>query len=112
MFLKVVNNIVKSFDPSITPILQEENRYIRRYTKLIADAKFEYKGKELNLSGLTALLETTNPKDRKNADKMISEFFSKNLIELDEIYDKLVGLRNRMSEKLNFKNFYELSYIK
>lgn len=110
MFFQIAGNTVKVFDPELVSLMQEENKLIQKYRRLTASAKFQYGGKELNLSALTALLEATDREERKEANRLISGFFTENLNKFDEIYDQLVHLRNKMAKKLNFKNFYEMSY--
>ena len=40
----------RSFDEKLIPLMQEENRLTNRYNKLIATAKIDWDGEELNLS--------------------------------------------------------------
>ena len=51
-FYKICENSLKSFSVDIIPYLQEENKLMSRYTKLLASAKINFNDEELNLSGL------------------------------------------------------------
>lgn len=103
---------VKSFDPAIIPELQEENKLITRYQKLMASAQLEYQGKVLNLSQLAPYMESPDRNIRKGAFEKRTEFFLANADELDEIYDRLVKVRTTMARKLGYKDFVELGYIR
>ena len=50
-FYKICENSLKSFSVDIIPYLQEENKLMSRYTKLLASAKINFNDEELNLSG-------------------------------------------------------------
>ena len=103
---------LKAFDPAIIPDLQEENRLVSQYRKLLASAQLEFQGQVLNLSQLAPYMESPDRETRKGAFAKRAEFFMANAEELDEIYDKLVKVRDQMAKKLGFRNFVELGYIR
>lgn len=103
---------IKIFDDSIIPLLQEENKLISEYSKLTSSAKIEYEGKILNLSQMGPYMESKNREIRKKAYEKYISFFEKNEEKFDNIYDKLVHVRNEMAIKLGFKNYVELGYLK
>ena len=49
---------------------------------------------------------------RKKATKAYTDFFAENEAKLDEIYDKLVHLRDKMAKKLGYENYIPLGYIR
>lgn len=103
---------LRAFDPAIIPELQEENRLVTQYQKLLASAQLEFDGKTLNLSQLGPYMESPSRDVRKGAFNKRTEFFLAHEKELDDIYDKLVKLRTLMAKKLGFKDFIELGYIR
>lgn len=103
---------LKAIDPVIIPDLQEENRLVSEYIKLIASAQLDFDGKKLNLSQLRLYMESPDRKTRKDAYKKRTEFFEENKVKLDDIYDKLVNVRTNMAKKLGFENYVELGYIR
>lgn len=103
---------LKSFDPAIIPEMQEENRLITEYLKLMSSAQLDFDGKKLNLSQLRFYMESPDRNVRKGAYEKRTEFFMTHEKELDEIYDKLVKVRTLMARKLGFKDYVELGYIK
>lgn len=48
--IKSMELSMKAFDDSLIPLMQEENALSTRYSKLIASAKVDWEGEELNLS--------------------------------------------------------------
>ena len=111
-FYKICENSLKSFSEDIIPYLQEENKLMSRYTKLLASAKINFNDEELNLSGLYKYMLSDDRDIREKSSKAYYDYFAKHEDEFDEIYDKLVHIRNDISKKLGFNNFVELGYIR
>ena len=111
-FYKICEYSLKSFSPEIIPGLQEENKLMSRYTKLLATAKINFNNEELNLSGLYKYMLSQDRKEREEASKAYYNYFEIHEEEFDEIYDKLVKVRHDMAKKLGFNNFTELGYIR
>ncbi|MBP7389539.1 MAG: M3 family oligoendopeptidase [Chitinophagales bacterium] len=103
---------LKTFDTSIIEDLKEENKLGTQYTKLVASAEVDFNGEKLNLSGLSAFMESTDREIRKKAYTANAGFFAAHEAEFDEIYDKLVKVRTRIAHKLGYKNFVELAYYR
>ncbi len=103
---------VRSFSDEVIPLMQEENRLISEYDKLVSSAKIEYDGKVLNLSQMQPYMESKDRKTRKEAYEKWSGFFKENEARFDLIYDKLVKTRNQIAIKLGFRNFIELGYLR
>ena len=111
-FYKICEYSLKSFSPEIISDLQEENKLMSQYTKLLASAKINFKGEELNLSGLYKYMLSDNRNERKEASQLYYNYFEEHEDEFDDIYDKLVHIRHNISKKLGFNNFVELGYIR
>ena len=103
---------IKSFSDEVIPLMQEENRLISEYDKLVSSAKIEYDGKILNLSQMQPYMESRDRSIRKEAYEKWSSFFKENEAEFDLIYDKLVKVRNQTALKLGFDSYTELGYLK
>ena len=111
-FYKICEYSLKSFSPEIISDLQEENKLMSQYTKLLASAKINFKGEELNLSGLYKYMLSDDRNERKEASQLYYNYFEEHEDEFDDIYDKLVHIRHNISKKLGFDNFVELGYIR
>lgn len=103
---------IKSFSDDVIAELQEENRLQSEYDKLVSSAKINYDGKVLNLSQMQPYMQSADRNIRKESYEKYSGFFKDNLDKFDEIYDKLVKVRNKIAVKLGYKNFVELGYIR
>jgi M3 family oligoendopeptidase len=101
---------LKTFQPQIIEDLQKENELSSEYTKLIASAKIEFEGTELNLSGLIPFEQSTEREVRKKASAAKYGFLAANAEKLDGIYDGLVKTRTNIAKKLGYKNFVGLAY--
>ncbi|RDY24488.1 M3 family oligoendopeptidase [Romboutsia maritimum] len=111
-FFSIAQFSLKSFDSSIIQELQEENKLSSEYTKLLASAKILFEGKERNLSGLGKFMSSQNRDMRIKSSKAYYSFFEKNEDKFDELFDKLVKVRDKIAKKLGFENFVELGYIR
>lgn len=100
----------RSFDEKLIPLMQEENRLTNRYNKLIATAKIDWDGEELNLSLLRPYLTAADRSVRRAAYEKYTSFFESIQNELDEIYDELVKNRTQQAQMLGYSNFVPLGY--
>ena len=103
---------IKTFSDEAVPLMQEENKLISEYDKLISSAKIEYDGKLLNLSQMQPYMESKDRRIRKEAHEKRSSFFKENEAKFDLIYDKLVKVRHQIALKLGFNNFTQLGYLR
>ncbi|MGB5823861.1 MAG: M3 family oligoendopeptidase [Proteocatella sp.] len=111
-FMKIAEYSLRSFSPEIMEELKEENKLASEYTRLLASAKIFFAGQERNLSGMGPFMTSKERKIREEASKAYYGFFEENEMKFDEIFDKLVNVRNLMAKKLGFENFIELGYIR
>ncbi len=102
----------KAMDEKLIPLMQEENALTQQYSKLIAGAKIDFDGKELNLSLLRPYLESPDREVRAAAWQKQTEFFEANEAQLDEIYDKLVKNRTAQAKEMGYENYVELGYYR
>lgn len=103
---------IRTFSEEAIPLMQEENKLVSEYSKLVSSAQIHYDGKVLNLSQLQPYMESLDRKVRKGAYEKWSSFFKNNEAKFDLIYDKLVKVRNEIAIKLGFDNFVELGYLR
>ena len=111
-FFKICEYSIKSFSSDIIEELQEENKLCSEYTKLLASAKIEFEGEERNLSGLGSFMLSKDRNVREKSSKAYYGYFEENEDKFDEVFDKLVKVRNDIAKKLGFKNFVEVGYIR
>ena len=103
---------LKTFKPEIIGDLQEENKLATEYGKLKASAKIMFEGEERNLAELDPFIQSKDREMRKKAYEASTNFYVENEKRFDEIYDKLVKVRDRIAKKLGYNNYVELGYIR
>lgn len=110
-YLKKVKLSVDSFSKKNIPLMQEEAELCDQYQKLIASCKVPFQGEECNLVGLEKYFSLPDRAVRKEAWKKYSEFFEKNETELENIFDRLVKVRDQMGKNMGFADFVPLGYM-
>ena len=110
LLFDLAENTLKVFSNEIIPGAQEENRLSSKYSKLIASAKIDFDGKELNLSQMVPYTQSKDRNVRIEAAKKVAQFFAENQEEFDNIYDSLVKVRTKMAQKMGYKNYVEFGY--
>ncbi len=103
---------IKSFDPELISLMQQENKLTSDYSKLVASAQVEFNGEFLTLAQLGPYAESTDRAIRKQAKEANFNFFQEHEEKFDAIYDQLVKIRHEMATKLGYKNFVELGYVR
>ncbi|NBI27584.1 M3 family oligoendopeptidase [Chengkuizengella marina] len=101
---------LKTFSPDIIEDLQKENKLSSEYTKLIASAKINFEGNELNLQQLNAYSQSPDRIIRKKAENARTDFFVKNEGQFDHIFDQLVKVRTKIAKTLGYDSFTPLGY--
>jgi M3 family oligoendopeptidase len=102
---------IKGFSPAIIELMQQENKLVSEYNKLVASAQIEFDGKTLTLAQLAPYAESTDRAVRKAARETSANFFAENVEKFDSIFDQLVKLRHQIATTLGYKNYVELGYI-
>lgn len=103
---------LKVFSPEIVSLMQQENKLSSEYTKLVASAKIPFEGEERTLAQMEPFTESVDREIRKKASEARFAFFAENEKEFDRIYDELVKVRSEIAQKLGYKNFVELAYLR
>ena len=111
-FYNICEDSIKSFSKDIIEDLQEENMLCSQYTKLLASAKIEYRGETNNLSSLMKYMMDKDRETRIESTKLYYSYFKENEDKFDELFDKLVAVRDKMAKKLGYNSFTELGYIR
>lgn len=109
-FFNMAETSLKTFKPEVLTDLQEENKLVSQYNKLMSQAKVEFDGKELTLSEFTPYEMSTDRSIRKAAVEAKFGFLADNQAELDDIFDKLVKVRTLIAQKLGYENYTPLGY--
>ena len=103
---------LKCFSPEIISDLQEENLLTQEYQKLIASAQIPFEDGTYTISQLAPFKNDADDVRRLAAWKADGQWFKDNQAKLDEIYDKLVKLRDSMGKKLGYEGYTTLGYYR
>jgi M3 family oligoendopeptidase len=103
---------LKTFSPEIIPELQEESKLVSEYDKLIASSKIAFEGKEYTVSQMGPFKTDPDDARRLAAWKAEGKWYKDNQAKLDEIYDKLVHLRDKMGRALGYDGYTQLGYYR
>ncbi len=102
----------KTFSPEIIPELQEENRLVNEYDKLLASAEVKFEDKTYTLSQMSPFKNDFDDERRLKAWIAEGEWYMENADKLDSLYDNLVKVRSGIAKKLGYDNFIELGYYR
>ena len=102
----------KAFSPEIIPESQQENDLSQAYSKLIASAQIPFEGGVYTISQLSPFKNDPDDARRLAAWKAEGAWYKEHQAELDDIYDKMVHLRDTMSKKLGYGGYTTLGYYR
>lgn len=111
-FFKYAEFSLKAFDEKLIPYMQEENKLVTKYTKLIASASIEFDGEKYNLYGMAAVALSDDRALRERAFNARINWFAQHEAEFDSIYDELVKVRDEMAKVMGYDNYIELGYLR
>ncbi|MBR0164253.1 MAG: M3 family oligoendopeptidase [Lachnospiraceae bacterium] len=103
---------LKAFSPEIIPELQQENDLVQEYEKLLASAKIPFEGREYTIPQMTTFKTDADDVRRLAAWKAEGQWYNDNRKALDDLYDRLVKLRDAMARKLGYDNYIQLGYYR
>ncbi len=102
----------KTFSPEIIGEMQEENALTMEYSKLIASAQIPFEDGVYTLSQLSPFKNDPDDARRLAAWKADGAWYREHQEKLDEIYDKLTHLRDKMGRKLGYDGYTQLGYYR
>ena len=101
---------IRSFKPEMVPLMQEANKLVTEYEKLLASAQIPFEGKTYTISQMTPFKTDADDARRLAAWKAEGQWYKDNQEQLDELYDKLVKNRDAQGKMLGHKNYIPLGY--
>jgi len=98
----------KAFSPEIIQDMIEENQVVSEYSKMMAGMEFEFRGEKLPRAMLMKYAKSDDRATRKEAYEVLGSTLKTYAPQLDDIFDRLVHIRDRMAKKMGYPNFVEL----
>ena len=105
---------LKTFLPTeeFITAMKEENDVSNAYEKLLASAEIPFEGSIYTLSQLTPYKSDPDDGRRLAAWKAEGQWYKDNQDKLDEFYDRLVHLRDRLGRMLGYDGYTQLGYYR
>lgn len=101
----------KSMSPEIIDLKIEENKLINQYTNLMSSVMVEFQGQKLTRPEIRKYISASDRETRRAAMTAYGLELNKIKDQLDDIYDKMVKVRDKMAKKLGYSGFVELGYL-
>lgn len=102
----------KAMSPVIVEDMIEENKLVSEYSKLMAGLEFTFRGETYSRAALAGFFKDDDRETRREAYQVFGEEMNRHTAELDDIYDRMVKVRDRMAKKMGYRNFVELGYYR
>ncbi len=102
----------KSMTPDIVEDMIEENKVTTEYSQLMAGLEFTFRGETYSRAALAGFFKDDDRQTRKEAYEVFGKKMNEVAPQLDDIYDRMVKVRDRMAKKMGYKNFVELGYYR
>ena len=102
----------KSMSEAIVEDMVEENKLTRRYSDLMSAMEFTFRGETMPRAALMKYAKDADRATRRECYEVLGRGLEAHKAELDEIFDSLVKVRDRMAKKMGYKNFVELGYYR
>ena len=107
-----MENERRSMSPEIIEDMVEENKITREYSDMMSAMEFEFRGEKLPRAMLMKYAKDADRATRRECYEVLGRGLEAHKAELDDIYDRLVKVRDRMAKKMGFVNFIELGYYR
>lgn len=101
---------LKSLDEKIVPEMQEESAVCNEYSQFMSEMVIEFRGERMPLTILRRYMEDGDRETRREAYEALGKRMQESADFLDDVYDRLVKIRDRMAKKMGYKNYVELGY--
>ena len=102
----------KSMSETIIGDMVEENKLVRTYSDLMSGMEFCFRGETMPRAMLMKHARSGDRDTRRECYEVLGRGLESHRQELDDIFDRLVHVRDRMARKMGYRNFVELGYYR
>lgn len=102
----------RSMSPEIIDDMVEENKLVSEYAQLMAGMLFPFRGEQLPRPMLMKYARSADRATRRECYEALGITLEAHSAQLDDIFDRLVHVRDRMAKKMGYQNFIELGYCR
>ena len=102
----------KAMSEAIIEDMVEENKLVRAYSDLMSGMEFCFRGEMLPRAMLMKYAKAGDRETRRECYEVLGRGLESHRQELDDLFDRLVHVRDRMARKMGYRNFVELGYYR
>ncbi len=102
----------KSMSNEIIEDMVEENKLTREYSDLMSGMEFSFRGETMPRAMLMKYAKDPDRETRRECYEVLGRGLEAHKAELDDIFDRMVHVRDRMAKKMGYRNFIELGYYR
>ena len=112
VYFRYLETARKAVSPVILEDMVEENKLVSEYSKLMAGMEFPFRGETLSRAELAGFFKSDDRETRKEAYTVMGQVMNGYADRLDDIFDRMVKVRDRMAKKMGYRDFTELGYYR
>ncbi|MFQ5806611.1 MAG: M3 family oligoendopeptidase [Phycisphaerae bacterium] len=105
-----IRNSIELFRKENIPLEVEHAKLIQQYQKITGAMTVTYSGREMTLQQLGRFLEEPDRKVREETFRLGSDRFRQDARALDELYDQMVKLRDRMARNADCQDYRQYAF--
>lgn len=110
IYLRSIRKEIEIFREENVPLVAEIQTESQKYGSIVGSMMVTIDDKELTLQQASNYLKNPDRKKREEAFIKINEKLQEHAKELDELFDKLISLRNKVAINAGFKNFRDYMF--
>ena len=110
LLLRSVENQLALFREENIPLFTTLEAESQKYGAISAAMNITYEGKEYTLQAASKFLKSTDRKLRETVFKLIQERRSQDTQQLNDLFDKLIQLRQEVAKNANFDNYRDYMF--
>jgi oligoendopeptidase F len=110
VMLRSVRNHVELFRPENVPLETEVDKLAQQYQKIIGGMMVNFKGREYTFQQMGVFAQAPDRPTRKEAFNAGNERRMREVEKLDELYDRMLKLRNQMAKNAGFDNYRDYQF--
>lgn len=108
----MMENEIKTFSPAIIEDLQLENKLTTEYNELVSSGEVVFRGETYTLTQMGRFMNDLDRETRKEASTVYWAWYAEHQSELENFYDQLVKVRDKMAKTLGYENYLGLGYAR
>ena len=110
VLLRSVRNALEIFREENIPLEVEDAKLAQQYQKITGAMTVQYKGQELTLPQAERYLEEPDRQVREEVWRLVSDRFLADAGKLDQLYDQMVRLRDRIARNAGCADYREYAF--